>query len=221
MTSSMHSTNDWYLAVDGQSIGPLTTESVLSGIERGEVCPGALICAVGDTAWSDISTVRVFSEVLGNSEAASREALPSFHPEAGDDVLGDANSLVEVQWGRRFHSYFLLDSEIELPEESALLSSLARTPPEQLQSDEALWNLALCLAFGSDRVADAAARALFQTVLTVETADRLEWLCRTLLSRGFLPSGIPRSAGNRGLSVLRGHCTAALRPSLEREARPD
>ena len=106
---------------------------------------------------------------------------------------------------------------MELPEQRALLESLSAVSPETFRHDEALWNLALCLAFGSEVVGEAAARTFFSAVTKHGGVERLEWMSRTLLSQGFVPSGIPREAGRRGCQRLRSSCPPALAPELPRE----
>jgi hypothetical protein len=118
----------------------------------------------------------------------------------------DAWGAPAVDWSERFQSYFLVGDEVELPEEQALLESLRTVPHETFRHEEALWNLALCLAFGSDAVGEAAGRTFFAAVAEHGSVDRLEWMSRTLLGNGFVPSGIPAEAGRRGCERLRSTC---------------
>ena len=76
-------------------------------------------------------------------------------------------------------------------------------------------NLALCLAFGSNAVASVAADVFFDVVMAHQLHDRIEWMARTLLSRGFMPSGIPHPAGNMGIGRLRQACPPELLMQLE------
>ena len=99
-----------------------------------------------------------------------------------------------------------------------LLGSLAETPRETFLHDEGLWNLALCLSFGSERLGLTAAGVFFETIDAFDRADRIEWMCRTLRSSGFMPSGIPRGAGNRALDLLRRVCPPQLRSALQAQA---
>ena len=145
----------------------------------------------------------------------ARPRLPSV--ELDIDITVDEIHEADVDWGRGFSAYFLVDSDVRLPEEHALLRSLSTVPHETFLHDEAMWNLALCLAFGSDVVATAAANAFFDVVTAHELHDRVEWMSRTLLSRGFMPSGIPHAAGYRGLAHLQNVCPAGLLPKLESE----
>ncbi|HMA91766.1 MAG TPA: hypothetical protein VKP30_03725, partial [Polyangiaceae bacterium] len=160
------------------------------------------------------------------------EALPSFADEREGSVELAATAVEElnidiqfeeehessVNWLERFQSYFLVGTEVELPDESKLLMSLRHTSRDTFLHDEALWNLSLCLAFGSDTIADASARTFFDAIGLEHGGERVEWICRTLLSKGFMPSGIPRSDGMRGIEILRQTCPPELRAAFEREA---
>lgn len=146
----------------------------------------------------------------------TRPALPSVDLDI--DITVDESSTPSVDWNHGFTAYFLVDSDITLPEEQALLHSLASEPKDTFLQDEAMWNLALCLAFGTDPVAAAAASVFFDAVTAHGLYERIEWMCRTLLSRGFMPSGIPHAAGYRGVSYLQRVCPPGLLPKLEAEA---
>jgi hypothetical protein len=124
-----------------------------------------------------------------------------------DDAVLDAPP---VDWSHRFQSYFLVGEEVALPEEEALLASLKAIPRDTFQHDEALWNLALCMAFGSDTLGEAAARTFYDVVLAHGSLDRLEWMSRTLLGSGFMPSGIPTDAARVAYRRLQSLCPPAL-----------
>jgi hypothetical protein len=167
-------------------------------------------------------------EQSGEREAfAAPQALPEsphtgdhheLHDDLGIDITFEEDAQNAVEWNERFQSYFLVGTKVELPEETQLLQSLAETPRAVFLHDEALWNLSLCLAFGSDQIAAASARTFFDAIASDQASERVEWICRTLLSKGFMPSGIPRAEGMRGIEFLRMSCPAHLADVLEREA---
>lgn len=127
-----------------------------------------------------------------------------------------------LDWGQKFCEYFEVDERPMLPDEALLLGSLETVSVGVLAQPEALWNLALCLSFGSDTLARVAARAVCRIVGASSDPEPLDWMVRVLLSRGFLPSGIPLQAGQRGLSVLQQVCPQDLRSQLEQMlAGPD
>jgi hypothetical protein len=128
--------------------------------------------------------------------------------DAGDP--GDARAGSAIDWSDPFESYFLVSDDVELPDEQAILESLSVVPRETFRHDGALWNLALCLAYGSDQVGAAAARAFFDTITEHGNVERLEWMSRTLLGNGFVPSGIPAEAGQLAFTRLRSLCPSSL-----------
>jgi hypothetical protein len=171
-------------------------------------------------SYSDISGQREIDPAI-RKEAAAAIAEPSGVDDLGIDITFDEEH-GSIDWNERFQSYFLVGSDVQLPEEEKLLRSLHETPKSTFVHDEALWNLALCLAFGSEAVADASAFKFYESLdVDIEAkraSERVEWICRTLLSKGFMPSGIPRMEGNRGVDVLRRACPDRLRAVLDKEA---
>jgi hypothetical protein len=130
--------------------------------------------------------------------------------EIEEEIVVDAH----IDWRDPFESFFLVDSDVELPEDGALIASLAVTTAETFQDETALWNLALCLAYGSADVGDAAARAFFAAVPPNRGAERLDWMVRTLRGNGFVHSGISADAGQRGVHRLRQSCPPSLSAKL-------
>jgi hypothetical protein len=192
------------------------SDSSISGQREVDEASGlALSAAVQGDVYRDEHTQPSTSLTDGASVQGSGEEL-------GIDITFDEDEQETVDWKERFQSYFLVGEDVSLPEEEKLLQSLRETPNATFRHDEALWNLALCLAFGSEVVAEASANK-FYDALEVEQTDccvpeRVEWICRTLLSKGFMPSGIPRLEGIRGIEVLRRVCPDSLSAVFEREA---
>ncbi|MBN2193002.1 MAG: DUF4339 domain-containing protein [Polyangiaceae bacterium] len=324
----------WYVAVDGQTVGPVSTELLRRGLRNGKVPTSALVCAIGDGEWQAVTAISPFDrEVFGrdrtpsarstppvdpfasaravgprrdngghapvahrradvrsgamapfgvaheepHADALAGENLPSFgldlpvgptpapsapqptpiRPAPGSlppptaaqlrpppppspapqglspTTVGDErSSLPDVDvtfdtfddetkprffnWQQRIVEYFHDVSSLNLPDEDLLIGSLPTTPKAVLMQQDSMWNLALCVAFGSERLADAAARAFFAAQQDQPAIEGIDWMARTLLSRGFIPSGIPTSAGEHAISVLRRHCPAELRVTLEK-----
>jgi hypothetical protein len=121
----------------------------------------------------------------------------------------DGDASASIDWSDPFESFFIV-GDVELPDEEALLGSLASASPATFRDEGALWNLALCLAYGSDEVGAAAARAFFRSVAEQGGSERLEWMHRTLRGSGFVHSGIPEEAGRRGVRRLRSSCPPSL-----------
>jgi hypothetical protein len=231
----MSASEQWYVAVDDASVGPVSTELVTQGIEHRRIPLEALVCRVGASAWESLDSIEAFhAAVLRSYPPPPLESgpLPSFDdpPDARvgwSEARVSANDIeVDVDVGAppavdltlAFHGYFFIGDAVELPAEPALLESLSSTPPEVFHHDEAMWNLALCLVFGSDAVGAAAARAFFDAVQVCGDRDRVAWMRRTLLDQGFVPAGIPASAGRRALERLGRACPPSLASLLRAAA---
>ncbi len=304
----MNEQNQWYVTIEGNAVGPVSTDLVVRGIKHKKIATNAYVCVVGASEWQSLVDVAEFhaalsegglldvaaprnghpvdEDILENSVSSkptdtlvetqqllkdaddgeesdttasfsskrsqelaapvveepvepveSHESLSS-EPEPRNgkhfemklegrprfpsvdldiDITVDDSQETNIDWGRGFSAYFLVGADVNLPDEHALLRSLASESHETFIHDEAMWNLALCLAFGSDAVASAAAAVFFDVVTAHDLQDRVEWMSRTLLSRGFMPSGIPHDAGYRGLAHLQNVCPPGLQPNLERE----
>lgn len=300
----MNEQNQWYVTIEGNAVGPVSTDLVIRGIKHKKIATNAYVCVVGASEWqmlvdvaefyqalaegglldvapprnghshdlqglsgTDANQVEESSSTLGDADDSESETTASFPSQRGRelaaspeatlgspspaelpqpeqqaeprngrhaapllegrphmasvdldiDVTVDDAHETNVDWSHGFSAYFLVDADVQLPEEHALLHSLTTVPHETFVHDEAMWNLALCLAFGTDAVASAAAHVFFDVVTAHGLHDRIEWMSRTLLSRGFMPSGIPHAAGYRGLAQLQGVCPAGLLPKLESE----
>jgi hypothetical protein len=279
----MSHSNDWYVAVDDVTAGPVPTALVIRGIEHHKVPPEAMVCLVGARRWDPLASIPAFHAAVvhsyppppPDSEEARRwmaqgfrfpapSPLPSFSHLLGDDdeetaeppaaveiepeteeapetekapaaiaaaddddgwddppaaapveedvavEWDDVTAQSTVDWHDPFESFFLVGDAVELPEEAALLDSLRQASRDTFRDESALWNLALCLAYGSDRVGAAAAQAFFDAVEEQGAVERLDWMSRTLLGRGFVASGIPEDAGRRGVRRLRDSCPPSL-----------
>jgi hypothetical protein len=332
----------WYVAVENRTVGPVTTELILRGLESGKVPHDAMVCPVGANDWSWVSTVEPFVDLIRQSQpsppvaaeppadddyedeetlvfdkqSAAPEPLPPVHTESdepyedrvpslygmdvafakaaaaapphfqsrppdpplpppsstvrssgarvppppvppgplpppasapeptdereaslpppplppaarardeedGIDITVDLDEgapvpASEIDWTQPFVQQLDLPRGCTLPEDSALLASLAKASTTVLLEEDAMWNLALCISFGSMAVATIAADRFFETVVDEHAEERLAWITRVLLSKGFMPSGIPQENGLRGIRVLRDNCPDELRVALER-----
>jgi hypothetical protein len=297
----MDEQNQWYVTIEGNAVGPVSTDLVIRGIKHKKIATNAYVCVVGASEWQSLADVAEFYDALSEgglldaawprngrgldlaaspadpleAQASSEPALSDAEDESESETTASfpsqrahelaapapataadadgpteataeprngkyAEALIEgrprfpsvdldiditvddiheasIDWNHGFCAYFLVDTEVKLPDEHALLHSFTTVPRETFLHDEAMWNLALCLAFGTDAVARAAADVFFDVVTAHELQDRIEWMCRTLLSRGFMPSGIPHAAGYRGLGQLQEVCPEGLLPKLESE----
>src|SRR5262249_38709778 len=109
------------------------------------------------------------------------EALPAPRPAMAalpeiDVALDDSPG---IDWSDPSESYVPLGNEVALPDAQALLESLSVASRETFHHEDAMWNLALCLAYGSDELGAAAARAFFDAVAHQGGGERLDWMSRT------------------------------------------
>jgi hypothetical protein len=230
--------NQWYVSSGDATVGPVSTDLVVRGIEHRKIPVEALVCVVGGSTWMSLGTIAVFHAAVvrsyppppPNSEDERYWLLKGFHfpkpaplpsvdelmaslpqNETDDDLVEvDWADEPSVDWSRGFCGYFLGGDPVELPAEEELLESLAVVPRRTFLQDEALWNIALCLAYGSERIGEAAGRAFFDAVIEHGSFERLEWMNRTLLGSGFVPSGIAADAGRRAFERLRALCPPDL-----------
>jgi hypothetical protein len=148
---------------------------------------------------------------FGADAAAGEGATEGYSPDteagrAAFESVADVDVLLDsfddetrpryFNWQQRIVDYFHDIGSLHLPDEGLLVGSLPGTPSRVLLQEDAMWNLALCVAFGSDRLADAAAEAFFRAQREQPEVAGIDWITRTLLSRGFLPSGIPPERGS-------------------------
>lgn len=257
----------WYVAVDGNTVGPVSTELLMRGLSGGKVPVDALVCAVGDAEWLAVTAAPPFSYELFGAERPAPESEPvtdsSAAPFSADpfararavapsiaqpglngrgsspaleaplpgtledqdldggldvdivfDTFDDETKPRYFNWARPISPYFQPTDGIELPHEGLLIGSLPTTPASVLTQEEGMWNVALCLAFGSRSLADAVASRFFEAVGEVGDPRKVEWMTLTLLSRGFMPSGIPKDNGQSGFAALARQCPPELEDHL-------
>jgi hypothetical protein len=195
---------------------PASTPPASGTQSRPPAAPAALTT---DDDWDDeTETVDAEPEPEAEEEAETLSppvvAAAAPPPAIPDEELAvewdDVTANAQIDWRDPFESFFLVGDAVELPEEEALLESLATASRDTFRDESALWNLALCLAYGSDQVGAAAARAFFSAVEEQGAVERLDWMSRTLLGNGFVHSGIPQEAGQRAVRRLRNSCPPSL-----------
>jgi hypothetical protein len=148
---------------------------------------------------------------LRSGPQGSLPESPALESSAGSEIERAAEAF---DWSQQFCGYFQMGESFELPDQRVLLRSLQLASLDVLVQPEAMWNLAVCLALGSDALAMAAAHVFFRIMMAYPSRDRLDWMARVLLSRGFLPSGIPLPAGERAVRLLQASCPPELRSPL-------
>ena len=211
----------WYVAVDDRTVGPVTTDLLLAGISHGRVPSSARICPVGGDQWLDLANVPPFNETVDQRASGMRARMPSEGLQIDidlDEMFGPEHP-PSFDWQQPIVEFGHMNGSVALPDEKLLTDSLGAAHDTILIQKDAMWNLALCIAFGPLHLAEEAARAFFRVYDLHRNTDRLEWMVRVLLGRGFLPSGIPAEAGRRGLAVLQASCPTQLLGPFARAMR--
>jgi len=111
-----------------------------------------------------------------------------------------------IDWKKSFVESF--DNPIKFTNETEMIKNLASTSESVLICDDGLWNLALCLSFGSNALAIAAAKAFFKVYEKYQERGVLNYISNYLLSTGRISSGITWEKGERGLKILAQQCPA-------------
>ncbi|MFZ5584291.1 MAG: TIGR00266 family protein [Thermodesulfobacteriota bacterium] len=91
----------WHLAINGQTLGPLTTEEIKARLTRGEIGPETWAYGPGSSQWAPIKTVPGLAGLLGPA-AATAPPPPPRAASAGADqidyrVEGQEMQFVEVE----------------------------------------------------------------------------------------------------------------------------
>ena len=159
--------------------------------------------------------VAVAGPVKLDGEPHSQTALAPRPPPEPEEVPYPPVS--RFDWRSPFTDGYYVDGPIAFPNESLLIATLQSESTEALQYVAAMWNIALCLSFGSDELAAAGGEAFFRTLArTSFPGDRLSWMVRVLLSSGILSSGMPSDPAERALAVLSRMCPEKYAEMLAR-----
>jgi len=143
---------------------------------------------------------------LPGSGAMGQRADSGFDIEIPFEGSDEDPKPAAFDWARPIAPYFQPLESVELPDERLLIGSMSATPSALYVQEDTMWNVALCLAFGSKALAEAAAVRFFDAMSELGTPHKIEWMVFTLLSRGFMPSGIPKDAGQNGFATLLRQC---------------
>jgi len=95
----MTASQQWYMAIGGHQVGPVSAEEIISNILNGSMEPGTLVFTAGMTDWQPVNTVAAFAGYFG------RHAQPIQIPKAPGrsaheidfKILGEDMQFVEVE----------------------------------------------------------------------------------------------------------------------------
>jgi uncharacterized protein (TIGR00266 family) len=66
----------WYMAIGGHQVGPVTAAEIISNVKNGSIDADTLVFTAGMANWTSLSKVSQFAQHLGPQAAVSRPNLP-------------------------------------------------------------------------------------------------------------------------------------------------
>ena len=66
--------NQWYVTIEGDAVGPVSTDLVVRGIKHKKIATNAFVCVVGASEWQSLLDVAEFYDAL--AEGGLLEAVP-------------------------------------------------------------------------------------------------------------------------------------------------
>src|SRR5881296_2721891 len=96
----MANTHQWYMAIGGHQVGPVSAEEILSNIRNGSVQPDTLVYTSGMRDWVPVKDVSIFAPAF--TEGAGPVLIPPSVPgrsahEIDFKIYGDDLQFVEVE----------------------------------------------------------------------------------------------------------------------------
>ena len=95
----MANSNQWYMAIGGHQVGPVSADEILSNIRNGSAAPDTLVYTSGMTDWAPIRSVPAFASQFGAGAAPVVIPKPPGRTahEIDFKVYGDDLQFVEVE----------------------------------------------------------------------------------------------------------------------------
>ena len=62
----MNEQNQWYVTIEGNAVGPVSTDLVVRGIKHKKIATNAFVCVVGASEWQSLLEVAEFYEALAD-----------------------------------------------------------------------------------------------------------------------------------------------------------
>ena len=60
----MNEQNQWYVTIEGNAVGPVSTDLVVRGIKHKKIATNAYVCVVGASEWQSLVDVAEFHAAL-------------------------------------------------------------------------------------------------------------------------------------------------------------
>jgi uncharacterized protein (TIGR00266 family) len=72
----MDGSNQWYMAIGGHQVGPVTQQEIITNLQNGSIDAETLVFSAGMTNWQKVKDVAVFAAYVKGSTAASAGPAP-------------------------------------------------------------------------------------------------------------------------------------------------
>jgi uncharacterized protein (TIGR00266 family) len=95
----MSNAQQWYMAIGGHQVGPVSAEDIISNIRNGSMQPATLVFTPGMTNWTPVSQVETFAKYFSQvAEPANIPKAPGrFAHEIDFKIFGNELQFVEVE----------------------------------------------------------------------------------------------------------------------------
>src|SRR5437867_1218414 len=95
----MANSQQWYMAIGGHQIGPVSAEEIIAGIRNGSTQPSTLVFTSGMTEWTPIKNVEAFAPYFATSTGPIVIPNPPGRraQEIDFKIYGDDLQFVEVE----------------------------------------------------------------------------------------------------------------------------
>jgi uncharacterized protein (TIGR00266 family) len=125
----MYGSQQWYMAIGGHQVGPVTQEEILTNLRNGSVDADTLVFTAGMANWQKIRDVPAFAPFLGGGASAGTGTMPPMAPgrrahdidfvihgnemqfvevelDPGEAVVAEAGSLMYMTHGIQMETIF-------------------------------------------------------------------------------------------------------------------
>ena len=66
----MEGSNQWYMAIGGHQVGPVTQQEIISNLQNGSIDSETLVFSAGMTNWQKVKDVAAFAAYVRSPQAA-------------------------------------------------------------------------------------------------------------------------------------------------------
>ena len=139
----MNEQNQWYVTIEGNAVGPVSTDLVIRGIKHKKIATNAYVCVVGASEWQLLADVAEFYQALAEGGLLDDVVPPrnghtidlqGISAGAADAQAASAASLEDADDDSELETTASLPSQ--RTGELAASSELEQGPPSPTESDE-------------------------------------------------------------------------------------